>query len=277
MYGFPSRLSLRPTRGVAFIAHLAISLLVFSSLVAVMLIYWFPGDLFIMDGGWEGLKLVAMIDLVLGPLLTLVLFKPGKPGLKFDLSVIAAVQIAALAYGFYTTYHQRTVAIVFAENQFTTVSAKDKQEADKALVELELEPRPLPPAKAFDIPLFISPLPDSFGAYLAEIFNGLPSANERSDRYVALDGQHEQMKRHQKSVEDLDQRNVLADVERAARKQDLSLDELEIYRFKARYASGYALFDPESSRIVSYVVSQPEDEQPLADDESKVADSDQAL
>ena len=272
MSGVPSWLNVRPTRGVAFIIHLALSLLIFSSLVAVMLIYWFPGDLFFMDGGWEGLKLVAMVDLVLGPALTLILFKPGKPGLKFDLSVIAAVQVAALGYGFYTTYHQRTVAIVFAENQFTTVSAKDNLESNRTLTELEFEPKALPPSKAFDIPVFISPLPGNYGKYLAEVFNGLPSAQERSDRYVALDGQHEQMKPHEKRVEDLGQSGVLASLESAATKHDLTLDALEIYRFKARYASGYALYDPENSRIVDYISQPKTGNSPIS--ESKVADND---
>ena len=36
---------------------------------------------------------------VVGPLLTLIVFRAGKPGMKFDLAVIGLVQVAALAYG----------------------------------------------------------------------------------------------------------------------------------------------------------------------------------
>ena len=46
--------------------HLALSLLVFLSFIAVLYFWWFPGNLFFMDGGWEGVKLVAMVDVVLG-------------------------------------------------------------------------------------------------------------------------------------------------------------------------------------------------------------------
>ena len=112
-------------RYTAFSIHFALSLLVFLSLVAVMYFYWFPGDLFFMDGGWEGIKLVAMVDLVLGPFLTLLLFKRGKPSLVFDMSVIAGIQIAALAYGFYATYNQRIVAYVYADNQFNTLTSTE--------------------------------------------------------------------------------------------------------------------------------------------------------
>ena len=54
------------TTSQAFILHLVLSLLIFSSLIYVMALYWFPGELFFLDGGWQGLKLVAMVDLVLG-------------------------------------------------------------------------------------------------------------------------------------------------------------------------------------------------------------------
>jgi hypothetical protein len=38
-------------------------------------------------------------DLALGPLLTLIVFEPGKPSLKFDLSCIVLLQLGALLYG----------------------------------------------------------------------------------------------------------------------------------------------------------------------------------
>jgi len=43
------------SKGAAFGIHLALSLLIFSSLIAMMLLFWFPGKLFFLDGGWEGL------------------------------------------------------------------------------------------------------------------------------------------------------------------------------------------------------------------------------
>ena len=102
----------------AFLIHLALSLLVFLSLVAVMATLWFPGELFFFDGGWQGLKLVALVDIVLGPALTFLLWRPRKSDLSMDMSLVALIQVAALGYGFSTTYQQRTVAVVFAENKF---------------------------------------------------------------------------------------------------------------------------------------------------------------
>lgn len=248
-----SRLGANPGRGVAFGVHLFISLMVFSTLVALMLVYWFPGDLFFMDGGWEGLKLVAMVDLVLGPALTLILFKPGKPGLKLDLSVIAAMQIAALGYGFYTTYHHRVVAVVFADNEFATVSAKDKALDDTKLLDLDITPKPVPAAQAFNIPILLTPEHENYGEYLAEVMNDYPSAHGRSDQYVSIEDNHEKLRRGKKSKEDLVSAGALDKIETAAASRGMSLGEIEVYAFRARFSQGYALYDPKTARIVDYV------------------------
>ena len=253
MTSVPSWLNLRPSRGVAFAIHLLISLLIFSSLVAMMLVYWFPGELFVMDGGWEGLKLVAMVDIVLGPAMTLILFKPGKPGLKLDLSMVAAVQIAALAYGFHATYNQRTVAVVFAEDGFATVSATDNLKANKELVDLGITPGSIPDARAFAVPLLLSPAAENFGEYFAQIFNGYPDAYRRSDQYVKIDSHHAEMTKHKLSAEKLQETGDLPLIEKALGKLDRTMDNVEVYKFRARYANGYALYDAGQSRIIDYV------------------------
>jgi len=255
MFAVPSWLPRPRSRVTAFAAHLALSTLVFSLLVVVMLIYWFPGDLFFMDGGWQGLKLVAIVDLVLGPLLMLVLFKPGKPGLKFDMSMIAAFQITALALGFYTTYNQRTVAIVFADNEFATVSAKDIKEANDMLLAVNGTPKPLPKAEAFKVPLLMTPDPENFGIYLENLFNGYPGAHMRSDQHVALASNHAQLQRKQKTTVELEQLGLLTTVQKVANTQELSIDDVEVYNFRARYAGGFAVYEPESARIIDFIDS----------------------
>ncbi len=84
------------SRWQAFGIHLVISTLLLLAMLAIILLLWYPGLLFSVDGGWMGLRIVIGVDLVLGPLLTLVVFKAGKPGLKFDLSCIAAFQLICM-------------------------------------------------------------------------------------------------------------------------------------------------------------------------------------
>ncbi len=78
----------------AFLIHFGISFAIFLALAYVLLFIWFPDFFYESDGGWEGMRIVIGVDLVMGPLLTFSVYKPGKPGLKFDLTVIGLVQAA---------------------------------------------------------------------------------------------------------------------------------------------------------------------------------------
>ncbi len=266
-----SWLSLRPSKGVAFAIHLTLSLLIFSTLVLMMALFWFPGDLFFIDGGWQGLKLVAMVDLVLGPALTLVLYKPGKPKLALDMSLIAAFQISALAYGFYATHQQRTVAIVFAEQGFNTLSAQANKEADQELRSLNAEPQPLPKVSLLRLPILLTPEPDNLGEYLVEILNGYPGPQERSDQYLPIAAHHESMQKDALSATDLAQAGASEEIEQALNKLSLAAGNVEFYKFKARYANGIAIFDPIDMRILDYVTyeSTPKPSVEVADGEAE--------
>ena len=94
--------------------HLTISVLVFIALLGIIITVWYPGVLFNISGGWTGLKLVMGVDVILGPLLTLIVFKAGKPGLKFDLGCIATAQIVCMAAGLYIVYSERPLALIMA-------------------------------------------------------------------------------------------------------------------------------------------------------------------
>ena len=113
---------MRFTRFTAFAVHLGISLVIFAALLMIMALDWYRFPLFAIEGGWKGVQIIAGCDIVLGPLLTLLVFKPGKPSLKFDLSVIVAIQFAALVTGTWITYAQRPVLMVYAEERFYTLS-----------------------------------------------------------------------------------------------------------------------------------------------------------
>jgi hypothetical protein len=72
------------------------------------------------------------VDVTIGPLITLIIFKTGKKSLKFDLTVIALLQLAALAYGIHTVYLARPVYLVFTFDRFDLVMAKDLDPKDLA-------------------------------------------------------------------------------------------------------------------------------------------------
>lgn len=122
--------------------HALISLLVAAAAAVLVFGVWFPGAYRHLSGGVGLFTLIVGVDVVLGPLLTLVAFNPRKTRrhLAADLSVIALLQLAALAYGLYTVSQVRPVALVAENNLFRVVAAQDikPDELDRVPPGLEL-------------------------------------------------------------------------------------------------------------------------------------------
>lgn len=105
-------------RFYAFLTHLLLSGLV--AVIAVIFVFfvWYPAPLQSVVGVTQIFLILLSVDIAIGPILTLIVYKPGKPSLKFDLSVIVALQIAALSYGMYTVFEGRPAFVVFSINRF---------------------------------------------------------------------------------------------------------------------------------------------------------------
>ncbi|KAG1663518.1 Fimbrial protein [Nymphon striatum] len=122
------------TKLKASLIHLALSALLIILVVGSILFFWYPTLFLSVTDFKEVSTLIITVDLILGPLLTFVVFKPNKKSLKFDLSVIGAVQIAALTYGMYTLFQVHPVYVTFNKDRFTVVRAMDAY-PDKAKYE----------------------------------------------------------------------------------------------------------------------------------------------
>lgn len=113
------------TRFRAASIHLAICAIVGAILLALFWFVWYPAPLFSAVGGLEIFLMLLGIDIVLGPLLTFVIFKLGKKSLKFDLAVIGCIQIAALAYGVFILLSGRPVFIAAVGHKFDLIQASE--------------------------------------------------------------------------------------------------------------------------------------------------------
>lgn len=120
------------TRWKASAFHFALSFAVLASLFSIILFRWYPPALFGMAKAGPLLSVLAGVDLVLGPLLTLIVYRPGKKGLKFDLVAIAILQVAALAFGLHTVWQSRPAYIVATTDRFHLVFANEIDEASAA-------------------------------------------------------------------------------------------------------------------------------------------------
>ena len=166
------------TRSRASIIHLLVSMAVVGVVLAMVYVIWFPGWYAALIGVSRLLVILVAVQLLLGPALTLLLFKPGKPGLLFDLVVVSIVQVAALAYGIHMIYQQRPYYTVFAVDRFEVVPLRD------------IDPSALRYDSLVDKPL-MQPLlvyaerpddPDEFKAYFDSVmFEGQPDLERRPE------------------------------------------------------------------------------------------------
>ena len=187
----------------AFLIHLGSSAGIVGVIAALMLLIWYPQPWFEHDGGWTVFRLILLVDVVLGPLLTLIVYRRGKPELRRDLGIIVAVQLGALAFGVTTMLQHRPVFLVYAENNFFTVTWKETREGTRDLARLEQLSTPL----VAGLPLMYLQMPAD-AARRAEIRNarerGGPAVSSHGDYYEPMSGQHwAEVLRTESDIEDM--------------------------------------------------------------------------
>ena len=122
--------------------HFGGSLLVAFMVAAVVFGVWFPYPYRQLANGTELFFLIMGVDIVCGPLLTLVLFNPAKPKreLLMDLSLVVALQLAALAYGIWTLHQARPLYLVHEVDRFKVIALADIDAAELAKLPEALQP-----------------------------------------------------------------------------------------------------------------------------------------
>lgn len=129
--------------------HLLISFTIALLMAALVFLVWYKYPYTHMLGGLELFFIVCSVDVICGPLMTLILANPKKSKREtaLDFSMVAAIQIAALLYGMHTVYVARPVYYAFDADRFTTVTAAElaelvePQDMAKAPKELQSLPK----------------------------------------------------------------------------------------------------------------------------------------
>ena len=111
----------------AALIHLGLSVLVAALAGLLVFVAWYPFPYRVISGGRALFLLVVSVDVVLGPLITFAIFDRSKPWkvLVRDLWVVAALQLAGLAYGLWTVQIARPVHMVFEFDRFRVVHRLD--------------------------------------------------------------------------------------------------------------------------------------------------------
>lgn len=112
-----------PAAAIHFLLSCAVAAL------AALLVWgvWFPFPYAELSGGRELFLLVVGVDIVCGPLLTLVVFNRSKPRTELvrDLGFISLIQMAALLYGLTTVYQVRPLYLVHEVDRFRVITHAD--------------------------------------------------------------------------------------------------------------------------------------------------------
>jgi len=134
------------SRWRAFSIHLFISIVIGVTVLALMLLLWYPHPLFYAVGGKQILMILLGVDVTLGPLITLTIFdlkKKSLRALKFDLAIIALLQVSALLYGMNVVFQARPAYVVFSKNSFDLVTANELLADDLAKAPARFQSLPL--------------------------------------------------------------------------------------------------------------------------------------
>ena len=155
------------TRLKAAAIHMSMSFFIVAIAITYMLLIWYPNGYFLIMGGIKLTIILACVDIMLGPLLTFIVFKPQKKLLQFDLACIALVQLVALIYGSYVIFESRPTFTVFNKDKFQISAVVD-------IAPEELAKAKNPKWKTFSIT----------GPELVAI--GTPDKNDRAETMFAM-------------------------------------------------------------------------------------------
>ncbi len=107
--------------------HLAVSVLIAALCAGLVFGVWYPYPYSQLAGGRELFMIVVVVDVIIGPLLSLVVFNPAKPRRELwrDLGIIFVIQAAALGYGLHSVAQARPVYLAFEADRFRVVAVPD--------------------------------------------------------------------------------------------------------------------------------------------------------
>lgn len=222
--------------------HFSISSAIFAVILYFILVYWYPFPYFVTDGGWQGVRLMIAVDLVLGPFLTFLVFdyKKKRREIVFDLSVIATVQLTALVWGGLAVYSQRPAVIVQMDEVFRSVTAKPYEDQGVELSQISAMSPQHPPV-VYSLP------PQTREDYLAQrkrILKGI-GINAQVEIYRPLADYLSQVFefRLDMQAELAEHEDLKIELEEFLRKQEAKLDDFYFMPYLGRYTMAILVFD----------------------------------
>jgi hypothetical protein len=113
------------TRATLFTQRFAATASLLLLAFVVIRFLWFPDGYFYIFGIAKLFLVLVAVNLVVGPGLSTLLYKPRKWGLRFDLIVVACIEIAILGFAMHEILERRPAFAVFAVDRFEAVTISE--------------------------------------------------------------------------------------------------------------------------------------------------------
>ena len=195
-----------------FLSHLFISLLIALLVVGLVFFIWYPSPLATAVGVTQIFLMMLVIDVIVGPILGLLVYKEGKKSLKFDLTVIILLQLSALFYGIYSIEQGRPAWIVFNVDRFELIRKNEIMDQNINQTQPQFQqPSWLKPQ--FVATEFSKNIEQHNNDMFAEVLSGISIA-QRPERYVDFIQAKEQIQQREQKLDLLQQYNNKPDVEK---------------------------------------------------------------
>jgi hypothetical protein len=237
--------------------HFAGTLLAVLVAAAVVFGVWYPGRFSEFVGGRRLFEITVVCTLVLGPLLSLVVYNSRKSRgkLVFDYLVIGALQLGALVYGMGRVTGSRPVYIVYVGDRFEVTAAADIRPAELAAAR-----DPVYRSISWTGPRLVAmvvPLADHNDA----LFESL-SGNEEHQRpkfFVPFDSQLANLRKRAAPLDELVKRHPEVEPLLAEARDEAGLPDARLRWLPVRFRQTFwtVLIDSESGRPRTYIPLDP--------------------
>lgn len=190
-----------------FLSHLSLSFIISLIVVGVVFFVWYPTPLATAVGVTQIFLMMLAIDVIVGPILGWLVYKEGKKTLKFDLSVIITIQIAALCYGVFSIEQGRPIWLAYNVDRFELVRKNEiiDEHLDQAQSQFQQTSWLQPQYVAVEFSRNKKQREDDM---FAEALGGISIA-QKPERYVDFSHAKPQIQQRAKSLKELEQYNEI--------------------------------------------------------------------
>lgn len=235
-----------------FIGHFTLSLLIAFLALLLVFIFWYPSPLALAVGVTHLFLMMLAIDVIVGPVLGFIVYKEGKKTLKFDLSVIVLIQIAALCYGVFSIEQGRPAWVVFHADRFELVRKNEVILANVEQAQPQFQQVSWTGPQLAAVKLAVSPQQRQNDMF-TEVLGGISLA-QQPDRYVELTQAKNQIQQRALPLAELEQYNPKTDIQKTLAKYPKADAWLPL---KANAVDMVVLVNKESASIIKIVDLRP--------------------